>query len=355
MVLPPPRTASVSIASRPKSTPAFSNDPTPMERRTSPPPPPPPEKTPQNMPSRMLSATGTYTTLSSPTPLSRHVSPPTRAVSQPLPFSSQSINTPSKGGVWDELISLQAPTQNSSLPLQFQSHSPLPPTPVAPLVMSPTGMPPLSQPFLTSNPLANMNMTASPFGTAPAMSNVSPLGTPSISLTAANAHTNPFAQQMAVTGTGLLTPASLPTSPASTLATGANTFPFSAGPFGPPAIPAPQPLGLSPFGSHTIPSHPTGVFSPSPQPQLSPSMVPVSGTISAPHTPSPFSTPFVAGSTLPSQQQPYATSAQGAFGTTPFLQQQMQYQRQSPVQLQPQQQQMFGQSGQFGGWQGQGF
>ena len=76
-----------------------------------------------------------------------HIFPPTHAVSQSLTFSSQSanvINTPSKGGVWDELTSLQAPMQNSSLPLQFQSHSPLPsisplPTSAAPLVMSPTG------------------------------------------------------------------------------------------------------------------------------------------------------------------------------------------------------------------------
>ena len=36
----------------------------------------------------------------------------------------------------------------------------------------------------------------------------------------------------------------------STLTTGANTFPFSAGPFGSPAIPAPQPLRLSTQTTH---------------------------------------------------------------------------------------------------------
>lgn len=48
-----------------------------------------------------------------------------RSTSQPLssPVSIASAGQPktaSGGGVWDELISLQGPTQNSSLPLQFQ-------------------------------------------------------------------------------------------------------------------------------------------------------------------------------------------------------------------------------------------
>ncbi|KIM64665.1 hypothetical protein SCLCIDRAFT_15206 [Scleroderma citrinum Foug A] len=375
MVSPPPRTASMSNAFRPKSTPV-SRDSTTIERTTSPVPPPPPEKTPQNMPGGLR---GAYPVSSlSPTSSSRYVSPPTRVASQPLPFSSQNVNVTgtlaesSKGGVWDELISLQGPTQNSSLPLQFQPYTPSAPvaplpSSVAPLTMSFTGIPSSSQTQLTQqsfptlNPLANMNMTGmaattgNPFGTTTSMSNISPLSTPSINLTAASANTNPFTQQM--TNTGLLTPSFLPTSPMSTFPTGA-AFPSSMGSFSSPvgasgiATPA---QGLSPFRSYTLPSvvpNPTGVFSP--QPQLSsPSIAAVPGTISAPHTPSPFSTPFVAGGTLPSQQQPYTASPQATFGTTPFLQQQAQYQ--SPVQLQPQQQQMFGQNGQFGGWQGQGF
>ncbi|KAL4076712.1 putative GTPase activating protein for Arf-domain-containing protein [Scleroderma yunnanense] len=380
MVVPPPRIASVSILSRPKSTP-LSTDSTSIERRTSPVPPPPPEKTPQNMPSRMLSAAGTYTSpsLSPSSTLSRHISPQTRAVSQPLPFSSQNANvTPNptssgKSGIWDELISLQGPTQNSSLPLQFQSHSPSTPitplqTSVAPLTMSPTGIPSLPQtqlpsqslPTLVTNPFTNFNMasatvtTGNPFG---AMTSMGGVATPSINLTAAGGTMNPFTPQM--TGVGLFSPSFLPTSPASTL-TNNSSFPTSTSPFtssvgiGTGAIEAParQPLGVSSFKSYTMPSlvpYPTGVFSL--QPQLSsPSMVPAPGTISAPPTPAPFST-FVAGSPLP-QQLPYAASPQSTFGTTPFLQQQEQHQ--SRVQLQPQQQ-MFGQSGQFGGWQSRGF
>ena len=174
MVSPPPRIVSMFNASRPKSTP-ISRDSTIIERTTSPVLPPPPEKTPQNMPSRILSAPGTYPISSlSPTLLSRHVPPPTRVASQPLPFSSQYANVTgtsgesSKGGVWDEIISLQGPIQNSSLPLQFQLYSPSAPvtpllTSVAPLTMSPTGIPSLSQRQLPhlSFLLVSMNMTGS--------------------------------------------------------------------------------------------------------------------------------------------------------------------------------------------------
>ncbi|KAI6014468.1 hypothetical protein PISMIDRAFT_36752, partial [Pisolithus microcarpus 441] len=129
-VVPPPRMASAAASTqlpRSRSTPS-SREAAPVERETSPAPPPPPEKTPENMPNRMFSSTASSSVSPS---FPRYAAPPARAVSQPLLSSASGALTtkptiPSKGGVWDELISLQDPAQNSSLPLQYQlsPHSP---------------------------------------------------------------------------------------------------------------------------------------------------------------------------------------------------------------------------------------
>ncbi|KAI6128156.1 hypothetical protein EDD16DRAFT_1744912, partial [Pisolithus croceorrhizus] len=133
-VVPPPRTASASPFTQPprgRSAPS-SRVAAPVERKTSPTPPPLPEKTPENMPSRIFSSAAS-SSLSPSLPSAtfpQYSTPPARAVSQPLPSSANGAlatkpTVASKGGVWDELISLQGPAQNSSLPLQYQpsSHS----------------------------------------------------------------------------------------------------------------------------------------------------------------------------------------------------------------------------------------
>ncbi|KAG6329755.1 hypothetical protein ID866_9335 [Astraeus odoratus] len=379
MVIPPPRTASASAnLSRPKSTPISTSAAT-IERKTSPAPPPLPEKTPQNMPRGIFSSgTGTLPHSSSvPVPaasssvLSRPVSQRACAASQPLPSNSQTANS-GKGGVWDELISLQGPTQNSSLPLQFQSSyspsvsvSPLP-TSAPSLAMTPTGMSSLQ----TRVPMQSIDIPQNPFFNPVAGSMVGTtaaattgLYTPGATLATANVSTNPFGQQV-----GFVNQSLFPSSPVSTHPTG-TAFPISSSPFPSPGMgigtaspdalaigmtPAQQPVGYNLFQAHSTPllsPNPTGVFSP--QGQLSAaSTTSVPGGVPAPHTPSPFSTPFLTGSALPQQQQPFPASPQSMFGTTPFVQQQ-QSPFQSPMHLQPQQQ-MFAQNSSFNGWQGQG-
>ncbi|KAI6041562.1 hypothetical protein EDC04DRAFT_1264083 [Pisolithus marmoratus] len=376
-VIPPRRMTSASAftqQTRPRSTP-LSGEALLVERTVSPTPPPPPAKTPENMPSRIFSPAASSSVFPSmPSATSpQYIAPPTRAVSQPLSSSANTAlgnkaTVPGKGEVWDELISLQSPAQNSSLPLQYQSlsHSPsapLPslPTPPSSAIMASTGMP-QSRTFPTldmpPNPFVNMNVTGAgvtagnPFNMG-TMGTAAPLGTPSIDLSTVNMNMNPF------TGTGLFTPASLssPISPLTndaTFTTSPSPFPpgfgsvggVGAGPIGTSVTNPQQSYGVSSFMGPLTPSlapHPTGLLSP--QPQVStPSTVPFSGgAMSAPHTPSPYSTPFMTSGTLPQQHQPFEAAY------TSFLQPPMQFQ--SPAHPQAQQQ-AFGHSGLFGGWQG---
>ncbi|KAI6015266.1 hypothetical protein F5J12DRAFT_523718 [Pisolithus orientalis] len=381
-VIPPPRAASASTQHT-RARPMSLSGEAPVVRKGSPVPPPPPEKTPENMPSRIFSfAAGSSASpsLSSATIPTRsptfpqHTAPPTRAVSQPLPSSANALlgtkpTVPNKGEVWDELISLQDSAQNSSLPLQYQSlsHSPSAPlsslpTAASSMIMSPTGVP-QSRTFPTldmpPNPFVNMNVTGvgvtagNPFNTT-AMAAAAPLGTPSINFPTMNTNTNPF------TGASLFTPTSLPASPIFPLTNGAactpspNPFPLGygsvggvgTGPIGTGMTNPQQSFGTSLFMGPLTPSlvpNPTGLLAPQPQ-APTPSTVPFSGgSISAPHTPSPYSTPFATSGALPQQHQPFGTSS------TPFLQSQMQFQ--SPMHPQAQQQ-VFGHGGLFGGWQG---
>ncbi|KIJ16285.1 hypothetical protein PAXINDRAFT_168446, partial [Paxillus involutus ATCC 200175] len=132
-LVPPPRTTSTT-ASQSCSTPI--TDPGAIHLKNSPAPPPPPSKTPQHMLPKL------YTSGSMPSSLSHNAPPPMRSVSQPLPShanlrqqaavapaSAQPATQPSTpmplgNQVWNDLISLQGPAQSSSLPLQYQSHSP---------------------------------------------------------------------------------------------------------------------------------------------------------------------------------------------------------------------------------------
>ncbi|KAI6132948.1 ArfGap-domain-containing protein [Pisolithus croceorrhizus] len=360
-VVPPPRTASASPFTqlpRGRSAPS-SRVAVPVERKTSPTPPPLPEKTPENMPSRIFSsAAGSSLSPSLPSAtFPQHSTPPARAVSQPLPSSANGAlatkpTVPSKGGVWDELISLQGPAQNSSLPLQYQpsSHSPMAPlsslpTPASSAIMTPTGLPqPRTFPTLDMppNPFVNMSVTGAGVSTGYHFNTAAaPLGTPTINLPTVNTNMNPFTGASLFTSSSLTNGATCIASPnpfslgfgsASGVGTGMTNPPQS---FGNPSL-------LGPLTPSLVP-HPTGLFSPQPQtPALS--TLPFSGgAISAPPTPSPYSTPFMTSGTLPQQRQPFERSSPS------FLQPQMQFQ--SPTDPQTQQQ-AFGHNGLFSGWWG---
>lgn len=109
--VPPARSSSNTLVERPVSTSATG------QRRPSPAPPPVPAK---NFPSgRGIEASNVVTGAlhSGPTPAKT-----TRSISQPVstPGSSAPIHKLPGNQVWDDLISLQVPSQSSSLPLQYQ-------------------------------------------------------------------------------------------------------------------------------------------------------------------------------------------------------------------------------------------
>ncbi|KAG1888247.1 hypothetical protein F4604DRAFT_1570482 [Suillus subluteus] len=114
----PTRLFSNAVIPRPKSTPT--TDPAPFKRKSSPIPPPVPAK------NVTRGGTGTFNFL--PGALSPGSAPvqPARSISHPLPTPSSStpIQKASGSQVWDDLISLQGPSQFSSLPLQYQSQNP---------------------------------------------------------------------------------------------------------------------------------------------------------------------------------------------------------------------------------------
>ncbi|KAG2159444.1 uncharacterized protein EDB93DRAFT_1115785 [Suillus bovinus] len=107
-----------AATTRPKSTPA--TDPVSFKRKSSPIPPPVPAK---NVTS---GSTGVSNFL--PGALSPRSTPvqPARSISHPLPTLTSSAPTQKLSGseIWGDLISLQGPSQSSSLPLQYQSQNP---------------------------------------------------------------------------------------------------------------------------------------------------------------------------------------------------------------------------------------
>ncbi|KAH7882891.1 hypothetical protein F5I97DRAFT_145767 [Phlebopus sp. FC_14] len=315
-VVPPPRTMSGSLSARPQSIPITESLPT--ERKTSPTPPPPPAKTLENMPGKLYA----------PSVSKSQNSILPRSVSQPLPSNtgsrSQPISKPSGSQVWDDLISLDGSPQSSSLPLQYQSHSPSIPTASLPLPSqtsvaqslpalsispNPYTSISLSQGLASQMPPVNSPMAVSPGGN-PFKRNMTTLGTPSVG------SSNPFNQQFP----GF---SSVPSAPVTTggFPTAVNLFPSMVGESG-------TTMGTS----QSFMPHGLGMmFPPQPQhqqPQLQYSaQPPLSAAPQAPF------------STIP--QSPFSSAVQQPFLTgTSFLQRSQQLQ--SDAQSQQLQQQHFG-------------
>ncbi|KAG1773622.1 hypothetical protein EV702DRAFT_1129348 [Suillus placidus] len=125
--VPPARPFSNTVTTRPSST--LTTDPAPFKRKSSPIPPP--------VPTKNVTRGGTGVSNFLPGTSSSGSTPaqPARSISHPLPtpISSAPIQKLSGSQLWDDLISLQGPSQFSFLPLQYQSHNPdfssLPPQP----------------------------------------------------------------------------------------------------------------------------------------------------------------------------------------------------------------------------------
>ena len=124
--------------------------------------------------------------------------PQTPTVSQPMPSTSQPpprqaqhppVNgtSPQPGGVWADLVSLQAPAQNSSLPLQIQVPPPLPLTGPQSSFGGSLGTYQTGTPFQQSRPFTGTPYTQqTPFSATsfsqqqqPAMFSAGPMGVPS--------------------------------------------------------------------------------------------------------------------------------------------------------------------------------
>ncbi|KAG6380084.1 hypothetical protein JVT61DRAFT_8167 [Boletus reticuloceps] len=325
-----------SAVARPRSTPL--TDSTKIERKTSPGPPLPP-KTPENLPLKLRS----LATIPS------HNVPPTRSISQPLPqltdsdkltavpplrrpgASQSSVQKPA-GQVWEDLISLQAPSQSSSLPLQYSPASPIAPFPFQPQLpvqQRPTTLGNAPNPFLNLS-LGQTNATASfvaspmavstpgpqfPFAPSAPLSspafhgmtnpfNQAPLAT-SVNGAAFPTNSNPFSSSSLSMSMATSTPATPSVQPVMAFPTGAllHTPPLS---FGAPQMSTPAPFPPTAFG--TGPGTVSLVQYP-----FAPVGAPGQVQLSTSGAPNPFSAMQMgqAGFLQPSPQP--------AFGTTPFL------------------------------------
>lgn len=329
-----------------------------IERKTSPGPPLPP-KTPENLPSRFRP---------SATPPSLSHSAPTRSVSQPLPSSTYSdkltaslplkrpaatqpsIQKPA-GQVWEDLVSLQGPSQSSSLPLQYG--------PVSPIISFPSQLQvPVQQQSTTlrssPNPFMNLSLSQANMTTPPVASPISasipgpqfpfatsaPLSSPALYL----GTTNPFNQAFAANGTSF------------------STNPFSSSPMSvsvamsAPTTPSMQPVMTPPttalLQTPPFPYVPSRTSTPAPAMSFPPTPFVGPPTAGLPQNPfSPVGAPgqiphSVSGATNPfsGMQMGRAdfsgATPQTAFGTTSFLSQQQQQHQLGPNTL--------------GGWAGQG-
>ncbi|KIK96179.1 hypothetical protein PAXRUDRAFT_826228 [Paxillus rubicundulus Ve08.2h10] len=347
-LVPPPRTTS-TIVSRSCLTPI--TDPSAIHQKNLPVPPPLPAKTPQHMLPKL------YTSGSMPSSLPHNAPPPTRSVSQPLPShanlgqqaaassASTQPSTPVALGnpVWNDLISLQGPAQSSSLPLQYQSHSPsvpmtsLPPQqprphPTLTLPPNPFAHGQLIQHALTSSPTPLVQL-ALPLGTP------TPLASPALHL----GGTNPFNNPQMTGATGVAYP--FPSSPLVAHATGLSFAQQTPSQLFSPGAPTPF-VGGAPTNAsfQAIPQTPT---------PFPPSTVPQTAFSHSAHT--PFSRaaaqpPFATVVPPHPQAASGATHhAQPAFSAGVFMPQQQ------PQFLPPpqQQQQQFVPTGAYG-WYGQG-
>ncbi|KAF8553490.1 ArfGap-domain-containing protein [Imleria badia] len=330
---------------RPRSTPLA--DVAQIERKTSPGPPLPP-KTPENLPSRLRS----LATVPS------HNLPPTRYFSHPLPPVTSSdkltpvhslrqpaVTRPSTqkpaGQVWEDLISLQGPSQSSSLPLQYSPVSPItsfPSQPQAPVQQQPTTLRNAPNPFMklslgpanATTPLVVSPILISTPGTKFSSVPSAPLSSPALHLGA----TNPFSQ-------------ALPAASANGTAFSTSTNPFSSSPMpmsiatSMPTTPSAQPVLALPTGAllHIPPlpyvtsqtstpvpalSFPHMPFATSPTPAglVQNPFGPVSAPGQMPLTASGAMNPF---SAMQMEQPGFSGSTpQNALGTMAFLSQQQQ-------------------------------
>ena len=339
---------------RPRST--LPTDSVQIERNTSPGPPLPP-KTPENLPSRLRP-------LATIPSLSHNAPPPTRFISHALPpltisdkltvapplrqpaVAQPSIQKPA-GQVWEDLISLQGPSQSSSLPLQYSPVSPFPSQPQVPVQQQPTMLGNPSNPFMhlsLGQANATASLAASPisvstpgpqFPFAPS----APLPSPALHLGATNPfNQSPFAASM--NGTAFSTssnpfsPSPMSVSVATSTPTTLSVQPVIALPIGgllhTPPIPYVRSQTSTPAPS--FPPTPFGPTGPAPNP-FAPVNTPGQMPLSASGATNPFSA-------MQMGQVGFSGVTQTTFGTTAFLNQQ-------------QQQQLLGPNG-FGGWAGQG-
>lgn len=354
-------TASTTLRSR--STPL--TDSAQLERETSPGPPPPP-KTPENLPPRLHF-------LATVPSLSRSAPPPTRSISQPLPpltISDKLTTVPPlkqpavaqpfiqkpEGQVWDDLISLQGPSQSSSFPLQYN--------PVGPSASFPSQLQvPVQQQPMTSgnapNPFMNLSLgrvnTTTPFVASPIsvptlspqfpFTSTTPLSSPALHL----GGTNPFNQipspAASVNGTAFSTSlnpfsSSFPVSASTTPAAQVMALPTGVPLHTPPLSDVP-PRMFTPTTALSFPPTPFVTAGLSQNPFGAPARIPFSASGAM----NPFSAMQMG------QAGFSAAPPQTAFGTTAFSSQQ-QTQQLHPQQQQQQQQQ--GPTYGFGGWAGQG-
>ncbi|KAF5350682.1 hypothetical protein D9756_008690 [Leucocoprinus leucothites] len=233
---------------------------------------PPEPKTATDIAATMFSTTKPQ--LQPRAPLSQPAHPalrslPTRSASQPLASQNNSIASSAAAkpqGVWADLISLQEPSANASLPLQYQTSS-----------MNPGGNTPSS-----TMPTGLSGTSINPFSN---MTGLSTTGSPAAPFPQQSFAPNPFAQQQAFAHSGSLSPFP-PSAPAPSFQSTPSQIPsaFSPSSSSPlystqalqtsPAIPfyqpQPQQSTLAPSQSQPqfLSSSPNPQFMPSHSPQL---------------------------------------------------------------------------------------
>ncbi|KAK7062911.1 Protein gts1 [Paramarasmius palmivorus] len=160
-----PSRSTSSVAPRSQSTPLdnFKAEPTPPPSKL------PSSATPSAAPVVAPTRSVSQPIQSIPAAQPRHVSQPAPLTQQQLPPRQTSLapsNTTeqAKGGVWDDLVSLQAPSTSSSLPLQYSQPPSFNMGMSAPSMMSPNGMnAPFGMNGLSNNPTGMpMGMNANP-------------------------------------------------------------------------------------------------------------------------------------------------------------------------------------------------
>ncbi|KAG9313719.1 putative GTPase activating protein for Arf-domain-containing protein [Chiua virens] len=263
------------------------------ERKASPGPPLPP-KTPENLPKGLRYSSAIPS-------LSQSALSPTRSVSQPLPSltaseklyaaaplkqpaATQSTIQKPSGPVWDDLISLQGPSQ-SSLPLQYSPIASLPPQQSITVQQPPVTAP---NPFMklslgqdpVTAPLVASQLSPSTPGLQFPLTHPAPLSSPALHLGAIN----PFNQMQALLSqTASLNNTSFPTN--------SNPFfpPMPVASLSAPATPSMQPIAALPTGppflTPPVSYIPSQASTPAPTTPFIPAAPPTPGIAPNPFTP----------------------------------------------------------------------